>query len=277
MSAFRARINRATAERLLDGGAVGEQHHALAALLMAVAAPTTGPVTSPTGGATAMSTVEGVPETVAAVVGASAAGGGGVPATAASSEAPLRGEAAAMAAFRAAQLAHSRKRRRSVIGKLLTLKVAMGAATAVAAGGVALAASNGTLPNPMAEQAAPQASAGADNAGDHGKRGTPSPSLIGLCKAYGAKVGANDKGKALESPAFQALVTAAGGKDKVTSYCEDLLASAKPKDAHAPADHPTGAPTDRPSKPEAPDAPEAPTTAPTSRPTGGAPADRPGN
>lgn len=164
-----------------------------------------------------------------------------------------------------------------MIGKLLTLKVAMGAATAVAAGGVALAASNGTLPNPMAEQAAPQASAGADNADDHGKRGTPSPSLIGLCKAYGAKVGSNDKGKALESSAFQALVTAAGGKDKVTSYCEDLLASAKPKGAHAPADHPTNAPTDRPSKPEAPDAPEAPTTAPTSHPTGGAPTERPGN
>jgi hypothetical protein len=270
MSASRARINRATAERLLAGGTVGEQHRELAALLMAVTAPTTGAAEPPPGGVTAMSTVEGIAATAAAAAGASAAGGGGVPAASAVNDAPLPGEAAAMAAFRAAQLAHSRKRRRSVIGKLLTLKVAMGTATAVAAGGVALAASNGTLPNPLTEHAAPQASAAADNADGKGKAGSPSPSLIGLCKAYGAKVGANEQGKALDSPAFQALITAAGGKDKVTSYCEDLLASAKPKDAHAPADHPTNAPTDRPSKPEAPDAPAAtdhPTNTPTARPT----------
>jgi hypothetical protein len=165
-----------------------------------------------------------------------------------------------------------------VIAKLLTLKIAMGTATAMAAGGIALAASNGTLPNPLAEQAAPQASAAAENADDsHGKAGSPSPSLIGLCKAYGAKVGANEKGKALDSAAFQALITAAGGKDKVTSYCEDLLASAKPERGQAPTDHPTGAPTERPSKPAAPgdaeDAPQAP-TAPTDHPTG-APTERP--
>ncbi|HEX6075764.1 MAG TPA: hypothetical protein VFZ32_10945 [Micromonosporaceae bacterium] len=273
MSAPRARINRATAERLLVGGTGGEQHRRLAALLAAVAAPTTGPAHRPAGGVTAMGTVEGIAATAAAAAGASAAGGGGVPAASAVRNPPLPGEAAAMAAFRAAQSASSRNRRRSVIAKLLTLKVAMGTVTAVAAGGVALAASNGTLPNPLAEQAAPQASAAADDAHDGHGKGSPSPSLIGLCKAYGAKVGAKEQGKALDSPAFKALLTAAGGKDKVTSYCEDLLASAKPKRDQTPADHPTGAPTERPSRPDAPD---TPTAAPTDHPTG-APTERPSN
>ncbi|HEX2419020.1 MAG TPA: hypothetical protein VHJ83_13005 [Micromonosporaceae bacterium] len=274
MSASRNRINRAAAERLLACGAAGEQHRRLAALLASVAAPTTGLAKKPAGGATAAGAVEVVAATAAEAAGASITGGGGVPAISAVDHALLPGEAAAMAAFRVAQRKSSRNRRHSVIAKLLTLKVAMGTATAMAAGGIAFAASNGTLPNPLAEQAAPQASAAAENADrDHGKQGSPAPSLVGLCKAYGAKVGATEEGKALDSPAFQALVTAAGAKDKVTSYCENLLASAKPKHGEAPADRPSGAPTDHPSKPDTADTPRDP-AAPTDRPSG-APTDRP--
>lgn len=270
MRAPRARINRATAERLLAGGGVGPQHHKLATLLATVAAPTTGPA-QPTGGAiTAKAT-----EAVARAAGASAAGGGGASAASGvAGQALLPGEAAAMAAFRAVVL-DSRRRRRSVIANFLTIKVAMGAATAVAAGGVALAATNGTLPNPLTDQAAPQASAATDKAHDsHGKAGSPSPSLVGLCKAYAARVGDNEQGKALDNPAFKALISAAGSTDKVTSYCDDLLASSdKAKGNSAPTQRPTNAPTERASKP---DAPEAPTTAPTDRPTG-APTSRAGN
>ncbi len=64
----------------------------------------------------------------------------------------LSGEADALAAFRAA--AHSPavvpQRRRSMVAKLLTLKVAAAAfACTATVGGVALAASTGALPNPI--------------------------------------------------------------------------------------------------------------------------------
>jgi len=150
-----------------------------------------------------------------------------------------------------------------VITKLLTLKIAIGAATVVAAGGVAFAASNGTLPNPLTDQAKTHSSVGDAATAPEGK-GSPSPSLVGLCKAYEAKVGSNPHGKALDSPAFKALVAAAGDKDDVDSYCTDLLADAKSKD-DAAGDHATGAPGTHPTG-----APGThPTGAPDEHPTGG--------
>lgn len=113
------------------------------------------------------------------------------------------------------------------LAKLLTLKVAAAATVAVAAtGGVAMAASSGALPNPFngeAPKAQPSASHASGTPSAHAGKGTPSPSMVGLCKAFQARVG-EDVGKALESAAFTELVNAAGDKEKVTAYCHQVMA-----------------------------------------------------
>jgi hypothetical protein len=137
--------------------------------------------------------------------------------------------------------------------KMLTLKAGAVAVLAVGAGGVALAASTGALPNPLSPHSSPSApdrGAGSD-ADDHGNA-TPSPSLVGLCTAFQAGAGA-DHGKALDSPAFQALIAAAGGKDKVDAFCTNLLATAPGHPTAHPSPqpgngHPTGPPTTHPTE-----------------------------
>jgi hypothetical protein len=47
----------------------------------------------------------------------------------------------------------------------------------------------------------------------------------GLCRAWQAGQGA-DQGRRMDAVAFQALVDAAGGADKVAAYCEDVTAGA---------------------------------------------------
>ena len=180
----------------------------------------------------------------------------------------LAGEEAAVTAFREAHLIPaSRPRRRSMITKLLTLKVAAAALTATAAGGVALAAGTGHLPDSMSGSAKSTArpDTGKTAAGAKHAKASPSPSLVGLCRAFRAGAGDNP-GKALQSPAFTALITAAGGKDNVAAFCADLLKNRPGKGSHptgAPTSHPTGAPTSHPTG-----APTShPTGAPTSHPT----------
>lgn len=164
--------------------------------------------------------------------------------TAPARDGELDGEDAAVMAFRAAHLhAVPQLRRRSMIKavlvKLLTTKIAAaGVTAAVAVGGVAAVAATGHLPGPLgrhstvapATSVASSASAdptsqahptGRVNAGDHDA--SPSPSLVGLCRAYTAGAG-SEHGKALESPAFTILINTAGGKDKVDVYCAGLLA-----------------------------------------------------
>ncbi|MGW4528795.1 hypothetical protein [Amycolatopsis sp. NPDC004378] len=233
MSTHRSRrLERRTAEELLDGSP-GGRDHALNALLAAAAG--------------------------------------------AASEAELRGEHAAVAAFRAARLAPvPRPRRRSMIkialAKLLTAKFAVAAAAtaAVTAGGVAAVAASGTFPgSPDSHSASTPASAG-DSAksrvpateaseSSHGEAkstgttgasgGSPSPSLAGLCHAYSAGDKA-EHGKALDSPAFTVLITTAGGKDKVDAYCAKTLTeeaghgsngteSPSATNDHTPPPHPT--------------------------------------
>jgi hypothetical protein len=194
----------------------------------------------------------------------------------------LAGEEAAMSAFREAHLGPAvQLRRQSVIKtalvKLLTLKVAATALTVTAAGGVALAAGTGNLPQSLGGAApsshptptrdakahhTPKAAAAHD-----GHSASPSPSLVGLCHAYQAGAGDNP-GKALGNPSFTHLITVAGGKDAVAAYCADLLKT-HPGKAHAshPAGthtqassahatrptsarstHPTGAPTAHPTR-----------------------------
>ncbi|NJC69148.1 hypothetical protein HC031_05360 [Planosporangium thailandense] len=173
---------------------------------------------------------------------------------------------------------------KSAVAKVLTVKV-MAILATTTAGGVALAAGTGTLPNPLSEpapsthaglsaahpdasesgaahrSAAPNASKDADDRSD--AKGpdaskAPSPSLVGLCHAYAAGNKA-DHGKALENPAFTVLITAAGGKDKVNLYCTALLAAPTPAtsadagNGKSGQGHPTGrpssAPTDHGSRP----------------------------
>jgi hypothetical protein len=185
------------------------------------------------------------------------------------------GEEVAMAAFQAAQLglpiqSWRRSMIETAIAKLLTLKVAAAAVVTVAAtGGVALAAANGALPNPLGGNhptAKPSATAG-----DHGKndpsakgtKGTPSPSLVGLCRAFKAGAGDNP-GKALENPAFTVLITTAGDKEKVAAYCDELLAAEKAGHVtKAPADRPSGAPETHPTG----KADSRPTSEPAPKPT----------
>jgi hypothetical protein len=80
--------------------------------------------------------------------------------------------------------------------------------------------------------------------------------MVGLCRAYAAGEKASH-GKALDNPAFTALVTASGGKAKVSAWCTTLLAQEKAEHSagsptqsstgHSTAGpHPTGAPTEHP-------------------------------
>lgn len=165
---------------------------------------------------------------------------------------------------------------KSALAKVLTVKAAIIVA-ALGASGVALAAGTGALPTPWSDTpATPPATSRAANPdappsatptgrpSDAGKPAdagaTPDPSVTGLCAAYTAQVGENP-GKALESPAFEALVTAAGGKDNVPAYCDTLTRSTgKPSDLPTPTEPGNGkAPATRPS-PTSPDRPASPST-----------------
>ncbi len=166
----------------------------------------------------------------------------------------LAGEQEAVAAFTVARLAPATQLRRpsmikTGMAKLLTLKLAV-AVGALAAGGVALAAGTGHLPS----QPPANAHASSTNASAHSNDArpaahpspSPSPSLRGLCSAYTAGVSASH-GKALDNPAFTALITAAGGKDNVAAFCAAKLGSKAGQSPHAPANpahqaHPTGSP-----------------------------------
>jgi hypothetical protein len=209
-------IDRATAERLLSGGRAGPAHDRLARLLAAAAAP--------------------------AMAGETDGGG----------------EQAALVAFREAHPTGSPvPRRRSMlkltVAKLLTAKVAALAAAATLAGGVALA-TTGNIPNPMSGLGASETAADRGNpdrgapeqAADPMSHASPSPSIEGLCQAFLASTEV-ERGRALESPAFQVLIRTAGDEAEVDSYCADLVPGAgeQPEDAGPPTELPT--PSDLPS------------------------------
>lgn len=224
------RITRAEAERLLDSGRGSEP---VAAVMSAASRP---------------------------------AGPGEVP-----------GESAALQYYRAAQLSRvPRPRRLSVLKTVLAdavaAKLVLGAAVAAAAtGGIAVAAATGNLPGGTHhhQQHAAVGLTSHANARHHGQQApipqptasatasssvastsaasaptasgsaaaTPSPSLHGLCTAF--RAGATDNpGKALENPAFSALVAAAGGTDNVGAYCDSLLGPAPTHPAGTPSTHP---------------------------------------
>ncbi|HEX5404201.1 MAG TPA: hypothetical protein VFX16_18080 [Pseudonocardiaceae bacterium] len=186
---------------------------------------------------------------------------------------------------------------KSMLAKLLTVKIAAAAAAVFAVGGVATAAVAGHLASPSNNPStpAPTSSSAAGAAGAHGGRpgsgtassahqGSPSPSLVGLCHAYTAGAG-SDHGKALQNPAFTALITAAGGRTKVDAYCAALVKATHSRSSsaqgvgasavdtapgnsagghEASTGHPTGAPETHPVGPPA----TQPTGAPVTHPTG---------
>jgi hypothetical protein len=167
----------------------------------------------------------------------------------------LTGEFAATAAFRSGSDVAYIPRRASMIktalAKVLTVK-AVAILAALSAGGVALAATTGVLPNPLREtpvtptHPATTPHAGGNGGGQGGSDATPSPSLEGLCTAFLAGAG-SEHGKALDNPAFTVLITAAGGRDGVEAYCATLQ--------HGAADHPTGAPASHPGNTDHPTGP----------------------
>ncbi|MGH3462837.1 MAG: hypothetical protein ACRDP9_15350 [Kribbellaceae bacterium] len=190
----------------------------------------------------------------------------------------MSGEQVILAAFRSAHLHLVSPPRRismlkTAVANLLTAKLLAATALATAAtGGVALAAATNTLPDPVQGAAhdvfkapAPDQDGKPIQSPEQGKQpaarstaapsGTPSPSLRGLCTAYQAGATSN-QGKALTNAAFSALVTAAGGTDKLDAFCTTLIGAPGTHPTGKPAAHPTGKPT------------ALPTGAPSSRPAG---------
>jgi hypothetical protein len=139
---------------------------------------------------------------------------------------------------------------KTALAKTLTVKIAAAAlGVAAAGGGVALAASGGGAPTAGLGRSAAASHAPAPPTGkpsttgsdqEHGNA-APSPSIVGLCRAFAAGAGDNP-GKALDNPAFGALVAAAGDKAKVADYCAPMLEREAPESAATAA---AGRPTPR--------------------------------
>lgn len=164
----------------------------------------------------------------------------------------LAGEAAAIAAFTAVVHAHpptTVPRRAPMPSKLLSVKAAAAVIAAVLSVGGVAAAATGMLPG-RSQQAAQHAStasqAGSSQAqGGNGGSSANGPDATGsakngLCQAWQSGQGGTN-GKRMDSTAFQALATAAGGADKVAAYCQAVLAAKGASHATAGGPDATGA------------------------------------
>ncbi|MFE7269007.1 hypothetical protein [Streptomyces sp. NPDC057623] len=163
--------------------------------------------------------------------------------------ADVEGEQRAVAAFRAARAAgahRARTRRRDDWRPREPRRLALSVKTtlslfvaSLALGGVAVAAigSSGTSDAPDGDRTSrptpststpgrppvdPSAASSGATAGQHGHPATAQDTEA-KCRAYDQVEGS---GKALDSTAWQRLVTAAGGADKVAAYCAEQLARA---------------------------------------------------
>jgi len=142
-------------------------------------------------------------------------------------------------------------RRTAVPRKVFTIKAAAAALVAVLSVGGIAAAATGHLPgqaSPVADQAAATTAAADAAAQGLGKaaaanmdgtapadateaQGRESPvgpdataaARAGLCQAWQSGQG-DDHGRRMDSVAFQALATAAGGADNIAGYCKDVTA-----------------------------------------------------
>jgi hypothetical protein len=174
-------------------------------------------------------------------------------ATAPAAPEELAAEQRVLAEFMAVMRSHPPTlvpRRSAVPRKVFTMKAAAAALVAVLSLGGVAAAASGLLPDqasPVAEQAA--ATTGADaaahglgtaavaNLGGTAQAGSTDglsresvvgpdatgAARAGLCRAWQAGQG-GDHGRRMDAVAFQALVQAAGGADKVAAYCQDPAA-----------------------------------------------------
>ncbi|NJP35155.1 hypothetical protein [Micromonospora thermarum] len=109
-------------------------------------------------------------------------------------------------------------------------------------GGASTGASSGTPSGPPAPTTGPPApTAGASAT----RPGSPSPreraaELDGQCRAYLAMPPAQRE-RALDTPGFADLVTAAGGRAQVTDYCRDRVGEPEPPTTREPKSGPTPA------------------------------------
>jgi hypothetical protein len=180
----------------------------------------------------------------------------------------LAGEQLAMAEFTAVMRPHPptlSPRRTPVPRRMFTMKAAAAAlVAALSLGGVAAAAA-GLLPDqasPVADQAPAttaanaaahglgkaaaanlDAAANAGSTAGQGRKSAVGPDAsaaarAGLCRAWQAGQG-GDHGRRMDSVAFQALVAAAGGADKVAAYCQDVTAGGGGADNQGKASPPS--------------------------------------
>jgi hypothetical protein len=171
-------------------------------------------------------------------------------------------------------------RRTGVPSKVFTMKAAAAALVAVLSIGGVAAAASGLLPDqasPVADQAPATTDAGAaahglgkaaanldgsanagSTAGEAGESAVgpdaAGAARAGLCRAWQAGQGA-DHGSRMDAVAFQALVEAAGGIDKVATYCKDVAPGAS-----------TSAHGQRPASPPSVSAPSTSVSPPSSGP-----------
>ena len=127
-----------------------------------------------------------------------------------------------------------------------TAVAGLGVALAFLAGGVAVGAATGTLPVAAGRDDGPNPTAASAVARAPGTNATPGPATpasdaasapsgqgpdatgparFGLCNAYASGQGATN-GNKLDSVAFQALATAAGGGGNIAAYCADATPGA---------------------------------------------------
>jgi hypothetical protein len=187
------RIDRGTAEKLLDGRPLGPDagHDALVDLLATLAAP-------PADGEQA---------------GESAA-------------------MDAFRETRLSPVQHSRSRPMTTAAQVRrrSAKALVAALAVTALSGVAVAAGTGHLPgvkggHPAAAPRTTGPTAGATgtpNTGGPTATADADPATTALCEAYTASTAA-DRAKKLAAPAFSGLVRVAGGTGKVTAYCAAVL------------------------------------------------------
>ncbi|WP_176737258.1 hypothetical protein [Micromonospora citrea] len=181
----------------------------------------------------------------------------------------LTGEDAAVRAYRLARAGTpvgTPARGRSPMLARLGVRAAIAGAALVVTGGVAYAATGGTLPGPLrgpapstapATAPAPHGSApAASPTRAEGRPATPGSTVdvppeqraavTKLCRAYRAD--GDDPDRALDKPVYDGLVRAAGGRGKVTGLCDRLLSEApeSPGGSGTPTDRPGVEPTARP-------------------------------
>ena len=140
----------------------------------------------------------------------------------------LAGEQPALAQFRAVMHPPTLVPRRATMpSKLLTIKAAAAALVAILSIGGVAAAATGLLPGqarPVADQAPSTTAAGsAGQALGNAAIADLDRASQGLCRAWQAGQG-SDQGARMEASAFQALTAAAGGANKVASYCAEVTA-----------------------------------------------------